>query len=161
MHEVWLILVDDSACVASIVRTYYSWRMFESYDTSWELGPVGLWSFAELSIGIMVGCLPSLPRFFQHVGPKIYRCIGVIGSERKSSAVSHSPMLNALDRAKRPFAKYGFRSTISGPSDDSTIPRAQVHDKYFILDDIDASSTRVLRQSGGTATARDFSEYGQ
>lgn len=33
---------------------------------------MGLWTWAELTTGILVSCLPVVPRFFQHVGPKLY-----------------------------------------------------------------------------------------
>ncbi len=32
---------------------------------------MGLWADAELSIGIVISCLPVIPRFFQHIGPKL------------------------------------------------------------------------------------------
>ena len=33
---------------------------------------MGIWSCAEITSGILVSCFPSMPRFFQHFGPKIY-----------------------------------------------------------------------------------------
>ncbi|KAL9636600.1 MAG: hypothetical protein Q9204_002196 [Flavoplaca sp. TL-2023a] len=33
---------------------------------------MGLWTWAELTAGILVSCLPIAPRFFQHIGPKVY-----------------------------------------------------------------------------------------
>lgn len=31
-----------------------------------------LWSWAEMTTGVIISCLPAMPRFFQHIGPKIY-----------------------------------------------------------------------------------------
>ena len=167
MDEVLLILTDNRACVASIIRTYYTWQMFESYDLSWGLGPMGLCAWAEVSIGIMAGCLPSLPRFLKHVGPKIYRCICGTGSGRGSNAVPHPPRSDTVDRVKTPFAKYGFGTSVSDPLDDLSIPSPQPHNVYLILGGVDASPLREMNlsatvgQPGGTATARDALEYGQ
>ena len=30
------------------------------------------WAYAEISIGTIVSCLPVLPKFFRHFGPKVY-----------------------------------------------------------------------------------------
>ena len=32
---------------------------------------MGLWTYAELAAGVIISCLPVIPRFFQYVGPKI------------------------------------------------------------------------------------------
>ena len=32
---------------------------------------MGLWTYAELATGVIVSCLPVIPKFFQHVGPRI------------------------------------------------------------------------------------------
>ena len=160
------MLTDDSACVASILRTYHTWRALEHYDKSWNLGFLELWSWAELSIGIIVGCLPSLPKFFRHVGPKFHRVCGT-RSGHESSAVPHPPRPDTLHRVKRPFAKYGFGPSVSDPLDDPNIQGPHLHDKYFILDEFDASPPREMNlsatvgQPGGTATARDALEYRQ
>ena len=161
MDDILLTLTDDSACIASILRTCYIWQVFNPYDVSWELAPVALWTWVELSIGIIVGCLPSLPKFFQYIGPKIYRSGPGTASGRENVAASYPPRSNILNRVKRPFDKYGFGSSVSDPSDDPSIPRAQLHDKYFTLDEFDASPSRGLTlsttagQPGATTTARD------
>ncbi len=32
---------------------------------------MGLWTYAELATGVVVSCLPVIPKFFQHIGPRI------------------------------------------------------------------------------------------
>ena len=45
--------------------------MVTSPDITYLVVPMGLWSFAELATGVIISCLPVIPRFFQHVGPRI------------------------------------------------------------------------------------------
>ncbi|KAL8658300.1 MAG: hypothetical protein Q9226_001116 [Calogaya cf. arnoldii] len=59
------------ACITSIVRTYHTSES-ETGDVSYKLIIMGLWTWAELTAGILVSCLPVVPRFFQHIGPKVY-----------------------------------------------------------------------------------------
>lgn len=54
------------------MRTYYIWLLFESSDVTWVSAIAGLWTWAEIGIGILISCLPVFPRFFTHVKPKIY-----------------------------------------------------------------------------------------
>lgn len=152
--------------MTSILRSYYTWQTVETLDTSWDLLPMGLWTWAELSIGIIVGCLPALPKFFQHVGPKIYRSLSGTGPGRGSSAAPNAPKLNVLAKVKRPFAKYEVGLSVSDSWNDASNSRA--HDEYFILGEVDASlpqattlSTPILCPGQDIATARDDLEYGE
>ncbi|KAL8679166.1 MAG: hypothetical protein Q9186_004557 [Xanthomendoza sp. 1 TL-2023] len=40
-------------------------------DWTYHITLIGMGLLTELSIGVLVSCLPVLPRFFQHVGPMI------------------------------------------------------------------------------------------
>ena len=58
------------ACIAAIFRLVYSIQLTEfSASASPEQQLVtdkkGLWAFAEIAVGIIVGCMPVLPRFFK------------------------------------------------------------------------------------------------
>ncbi len=35
------------------------------------MAQMGFWSYAELATGVIISCLPVIPKFFQHVGPRI------------------------------------------------------------------------------------------
>lgn len=166
VYDVLLIFTLNSASVASILRTYYTWRVVENPDVSWEIFPVGLWSWAELSIGIIVGCLPTLPKFFQHIGTKFYRSTS--GSGRESSAADYASKLNVFARAQRPFARYGVGRRVSDFRAEPYNPRPQSLDEYLILEGFDASPTQVrssITPTGwrgqGIATAREDLEYAQ
>lgn len=34
---------------------------------------MGLWTWAEITTGIIISCLPTTPKFFLHAGPKVRR----------------------------------------------------------------------------------------
>ena len=169
INEVLLILTENSACVTSILRTYYTWQTVEASDTSWELLPMGFWTWAELSVGIIVGCLPALPKFFQHIGPRFYRSLSWNSSGGKSSAATNTPQLNVLARVKRPFAKYGVTPSVSDSWIDPYISRTQLRDEYLVLDGFDPAVPQVATIIAPTecysgeviTTVRNDLEYGQ
>lgn len=55
-----------SACITSVMRLVESIRSLNNPDISVSLFPVSLWAVAEVSAGLVVCCLPLLPRFFGH-----------------------------------------------------------------------------------------------
>ena len=42
-----------------------------SLDASYEVMFMGLWTWAEITTGIIISCLPITPKFFQYFGPKV------------------------------------------------------------------------------------------
>ncbi|KAI4185162.1 MAG: hypothetical protein LQ348_004418 [Seirophora lacunosa] len=58
-------------CAAGVVRialitkefTVQSWNN----DQTWNAYPVILWSYAEISLGIICGCMTAVPAFYRHV----------------------------------------------------------------------------------------------
>lgn len=63
---------SSSACITSIMRTYYTWELALSPDVTHNLALMDLWTYAEIAIGIIISCTPIFPRFYQKFGPKIY-----------------------------------------------------------------------------------------
>lgn len=154
--------------MTSILCTYYTWQTVETLDTSWDLIFMGLWTWAELSTGIIVGCLPALPKFFQHVGPKIYRTIPGTGPRRNAGAAIDTPQVIALAKFKTPFAKYGLGPSVSDSSNDPYSIRARLQEGSVILDGSDVSVPHSTTFSAPNecpgqdiATARNDLEYGQ
>ena len=164
-----LIFVVNSACVTSVLRTYYTWRVVKSHDVNWDLIPMGLWTWAEISIGIIVGCLPTLPKFIQHVGTKIRLQSSGSGTGNAASPVALPPKENLFASVRRPFGKYGVGQSITVSTwNDTDMPRSQHRDEYLVLDEFDATppqeeplntSTGWLGQNN--ATAREDLEYAQ
>ncbi|MCJ1315362.1 hypothetical protein MMC15_000679 [Xylographa vitiligo] len=62
------------ACVTSILRLVYSVELqglpAGATAYQYDIDVIGVWSIAEIAVGIIVGCLPVLPRFFKHIFPK-------------------------------------------------------------------------------------------
>lgn len=50
---------------------------------------MGLWTYAEISIGIVISCTPIFPRFYKEFGPKIYAVLS-FGSMLPSSDTAQS-----------------------------------------------------------------------
>ena len=102
----------------SIMRTYFVWQIAISPDKSYLFGPFGLCSDAEFSVGIIIGCFPVMPKFFQHVCPKLKQafswqstaasnlCSPTPNHQKNSSntKLSKNHVLSKI--IKNPFAKY-------------------------------------------------------
>ena len=151
------------------MRTYSTWQIAGSPDKSYLIVSFGLWSDAEFSIGIIIGCFPVMPKFFQHFSPKVRRYFsfrsksaGNISYETRGG--SHTSRSKILAKVKNPFAKYKVGSSIAESCDDTY---AQHHGEYYTLKDSEAlqrqvSAAYALTQSPGVgvATRRDDLEYG-
>ena len=129
---------------------------------------MGYWTWTELSVGIVVGCLPTMPKFFQHIGPKIrHRVLGT-APENASSAEVDTPEGHGLASFQRPFAKYGVGLSVSDSRDESYSTCKQPRSEYVVLDEVDASprkgssaSEETGYQGKAIATVREDLEYGQ
>ena len=89
----------------------------------------GLWSGAELSIGIIVGCFPVMPRFFQHVGPKVSGAFPF-----RSSGIGKTSIIKAFNRIKGPLDMNRTEASTPVPYHD---PHTQVHGEYYMLDELE------------------------
>lgn len=81
---------------------------------------MGFWTYVEIAIGIIISCLPVLPRLFQAFGPRIY---GAFSLRSKTSGVTHSETKPSLTPIKSMGGKkklegyvdlYGMRTEVSG-----------------------------------------------
>ena len=129
---------------------------------------MALWTWAELAIGIIVGCLPTLPKFIQHIGTKYHLKFSGSGTGRAASAVALPPKANVLPSVRRLFGKYGVGQSITDSWNDPDMPRSQYREEYLVLDEFDATPlpaaalNRPTRWPGkAIATAREDLEYAQ
>ena len=63
-------------CVAAIMRLIYSIQLISFSDVTdpnqqLVTDKKGLWGFAEISLGIIAGCMPVLPRFFKQISANL------------------------------------------------------------------------------------------
>ena len=119
---------------------------------------------AELSAGIVVGCFPVMPKFFQHVGPKAYEILSLRFSATHSRNSEHEARVattraDAFIKIKDPFRKYN-----AGPlSDLDRSSDAQLHGEHYILGKLHEPQTQTqTTQAAGinVATRRGDLEYG-
>ena len=110
--------------------------MVGSPDLSYNIIPMGLWTFAELATGFIISCLPVIPKFFQHIYPRVSRALSVISKSRKDSGIESAPAVPAEEPErssgiKLPSFKKSFASVFSHTEkeDDQTQPERE----YAIL----------------------------
>lgn len=105
------------ACITSILRTYYTWKIVQSPDISYNMVPMGMWTYAELSTGIVISCLPVIPKFFQYIGPKVSSALTLRSKSTKysgngSGSAAPSDKVRA-EKLKLPNFKHTFASVVS------------------------------------------------
>ena len=164
-----------SACISSILRTYYTWKIVDSPDISYNMAPMGLWTFAELATGFIISCLPVIPKFFQHIWPKVSRALSVMSKSRKDSGIASASTVPADEpqgnlKIKLPSFKHTFASVFSytEKEDDQELHDYQTQPKgeYAIFPEQMAiprrDAARELSEMPGArvATARDDLEKG-
>lgn len=54
-----------SACIASIIRLYFSAQLSTSEDVNYYVGLMGLWTLPEMASAFLAMCLPVFPKFFR------------------------------------------------------------------------------------------------
>ena len=50
-----------SACIASIIRSYYTWLIAKSPDVTYNYMTMALWGTAEIALGLIISCAPVMP----------------------------------------------------------------------------------------------------
>ena len=153
--------------MASIVRAYYTWVVDHGTDESYSLGFLNICAATELAIGIIVGCLPIMPKFLQHASVKISKALSFaskstsksrqeIGQESKSQR--NTPKANALTSVKRSFAKYKAAADVTESWSDPYHSSTKNHGDYLTLAEFDAP--KPWSEGGGIATKREDLEHG-
>ena len=128
-----------SACVTSILRTYYTFKVVQSPDVSYNITIMGLWTWAEITTGIIISCLPVLPKFFRHFGPIVYRTISStfsLGSKSHSMTGSRSEPQQIQDQTNS-FERVKGESNGNGVYSNQTMRKG----KYINLGELDVASS--------------------
>ena len=131
------------ACIASIFRTYYSFRIVQEPDITFNIIVMGIGAIVEPTIGVVVCCLPVLPRFFQHLGPKFLRTFSWHSASGPGTRTSHWRRLTGSASRLKPLLgrtsvleKHDSwsRSTASAFRNDSNAFEKEVGRKYVTID---------------------------
>lgn len=95
-----------------------------SPDISWNIAIMGLWTWAEMSVGVLVCCLPVTPKFFSFVNPKFQSMVTSLlrtttgrsssGNNNSSNGGMYRLGSPSGDRSRSPNKTYmGVRTTRS------------------------------------------------
>ena len=154
------------------MRTYYSFQVPKTSDRTYNLELMGLWGWAELTIGIIVGCLPVMLKLIHHIGAKISRIFSSASRDGVSAARgqinrNEPSKANAFTKIHRTFANH-VASSVSESSTDTYSPQARLHGEYLTSDKYDSLSLSAITThepnhppSVVIATRRDDLEYGE
>lgn len=79
-----------------MIRTYYLFRLVASMDRSYRITNHYLWTSGEVSAGIVISCVPVLPRLIRTYAPRIH---SAFSSEEKVSERTPTPGMREKRRA--------------------------------------------------------------
>lgn len=100
---------------------------------------MGLWTLAEIATGIIVSCLPVLPKFVRHTGPKIYRAFSTgFQSASSSSSVGTEKKMRPSFTSQLPLTKPSQAAGMSKPWHHGSMQKAQINDDYIELKEYNA-----------------------
>ncbi len=155
------------------MRTYYTVGIVHNPDASYALTAMGLWTWAELTAGILISCMPVSPRFFQSTGARVRQALSSISSSKKSNSsngknasgreyVADGKNLNVdVIPLKECFDQYSIRGGSSGSGHSETwggpySERALNGGGYVIVDEFGMAATiRDVEKGQGRYVGRD------
>ena len=145
-----------------------------SPDVSYNTIIMGLWTWAEIKTGILISCLPMMPKFFQHLSSQIRGTFSSI-SKSHSKLVHESKSTDIQNKTgvsvpfKRPFDKYIGGRGHSESWNDFHSQQAPPKGEYITLNEFDVENARndmkagqcsILGEGVGHATKREDLEMG-
>jgi len=138
-------------------------------DVSYNAVVIRLWTWAEITIGIIIACLPVIPKFFQHFSSKMkgsfspgYKSNTKLGHTLGS--IGNSDTTKVSSKHKSHFTQQSGGTITSDPWCESNSAKARLKDEYITLDDYDSPPPKsdlpvaVTRKSN--PTRRDDLESG-
>ena len=66
---------ENSGCLASLLRVYYTIILIHTPDLTYAILPVGFTALIEFASAMLVACLPVMPAFNQHVVHNLSFCL--------------------------------------------------------------------------------------
>lgn len=143
-----------------MVRTYYTWKIIKSPDITYNICIMGLWAYAEISIGIIVSCLPMIPKFFKHCGPKIHDMFS-LGSlseallRPKLRSTGNTDKTSSIPAIRRRFTKCSDGNSIPETCNDFYHMGPELKGEYITLDEYDIQQPKSAATIGLTPTLAD------
>ena len=130
--------IVGSACAASIIRTTYAEAINESPDRTYNLCAVGLWTYAEIAIGIIVACLPVTPRFFKSIRNSLH--FGYIFKSANESSSDSAGLKWETKSSAKLKGRFTKDHSAAG-SNDTHNPRSQLQGDYYTLTEVHSVSS--------------------
>lgn len=59
----------NRACVSSLIRVYYTFKLVSTNDVNYYVSVLGLWTLPEITSAFLAICLPLAPKFFASFRP--------------------------------------------------------------------------------------------
>ena len=119
----------------SILRTIYSWKIIKSADKSYNIMIMGHWAYAEVSVGIVVGCLPIMHKFGQHFGRKICGSFSHKSESVQSWSAESSTKANHMSKFTRYLAERSSGTVAADTGNEPFNPKAGLKGKYVTIDE--------------------------
>ena len=109
---------------------------------------MGLWAWAEVAIGILISCVPVLPKCLKHFGSKISKYL-ILGSRTPTTKTSHNKHVDRIIAKVRGLygskkylpQEFGRPNTLeisTEPVDSKGLPKGE----YIMLDDFENRSDK-------------------
>lgn len=146
----------SSACITSVARVLNTWKFTSSSDISYNITGLGLWIWAELATGIVISCVPVLPKFIQHLAFKLPG-LPTLGWNSRAS-FDHKSGSSGITRTivitseyEHPFGQTGGVDGTLVALNDACYPRAQLRREYIKFEENDKAlsmGNRSGRQAG-------------
>lgn len=54
----------NRACVSSLIRVHYTFKLVNTHDVNYYVSVLGLWTLPEITSAFLAICLPLAPKFF-------------------------------------------------------------------------------------------------
>lgn len=121
------------------MRIFVTKSLLTEPDVAWNFLQFGVWCTWELTIGIVIGCIPGLPKFFQTYGPKLSSFFSGLTSysiktaSRKRSVVTTDSENSWNDPHKKQTMEHGTYQSI----DDVPTSRATMEKPGMEMEDLE------------------------
>jgi hypothetical protein len=110
----------ESACAASSMRIYYIvllGQQGDRPDNTYYIAWMGVWSYAELALGIMISCFLTLPKLFQAHGIHLSSFFSSLTKPFSSFKFSWRDPSNMSDGSRKKSASQDFKLTFNQKAD--------------------------------------------
>ena len=119
--------------------------MATSPDVTYHLVQMGLWTYAELATGVIISCLPVIPKFFQHLCPSMSASI----CKQARVSANHRRRLNHRKASTHNEAACGcilpHWTTNSRLDHPETLSIASSHRAYLNRGDYSSNQFKIAR----------------